>query len=70
MEENGRGELLALDAIVREHPDLNRLEVRMDEASDKTERAALGINVAMIFVDERLQAHAKSRCSSKESRFD
>jgi hypothetical protein len=33
----------------------------MDDASDKTERAALDITVAMIFVDKVLQA--KSRCS-------
>jgi hypothetical protein len=61
MEENCRAGLLALDAIIREHSALNRLEARMEDASDKTERAALGIKVAMVFVDEML--HAKSRCS-------
>jgi hypothetical protein len=63
MEENCRAGPMALDAIVREHSALNRLETRMDDASDKTERAALGIKVAIavVFVDEML--HAKSRCS-------
>ena len=51
---------MALDAIVREHSALKRLEARMDDASDKTERTALGIKVAMVIVDEDL--HAKSRC--------
>jgi hypothetical protein len=61
MEENCRAGLLALDAIIREHSALNRLEARMDDASDKTERAARGIKFAMDFVDEML--HAKSLCS-------
>ena len=68
MEENCQAGPMALDAIVREHSALNRLEAHMDGASDKTERAALGIKVAMVFVNELL--HAKLRCSWKESRFD
>jgi len=47
---------LPVKAVDREICDLNDLIIFVDEASDNAESAALGINVAMIYVVEKLDA--------------
>ena len=59
---------MALGAIVSEHSVLKRHEARMDDASDKTERAALGIKFAMMVVDGDVEREAAKLL--RRSRFD
>lgn len=54
-------------AIASEISDLSSLETFVDEASDRTERTALGINVAMVvdvvrLADAKVVKLFKSRC--------